>query len=117
MDEITVVKSQLRLQHWAALITECQASDQTVRAWCGEHDINEKTYYYWLRKVRKQMVNQQGLVPAPEKPVFKPLEAQTPGANGRTTAIVHLPGATVEVCEGASQQTMEVVLCALKTIC
>ena len=56
MDKIKVVKSQLRLQQWAERISECQASSMTVSAWCDAHDINIKTYYYWLRKVREVTV-------------------------------------------------------------
>ena len=53
MDKIKVVKSQLRLQQWAERISECQASSMIVSAWCDAHDINIKTYYYWLQKVRE----------------------------------------------------------------
>ncbi|MDD6400217.1 MAG: hypothetical protein PUG10_01230 [Lachnospiraceae bacterium] len=56
MDKVKVVKAQLRLQQWAERISECQASCMTVAAWCHAHDINVKTYYYWLRKVREATV-------------------------------------------------------------
>ena len=52
MNEIKQVKSELRFKEWAGLIAECQSSTQTVKAWCLEHDINPKSYYYWLEKVR-----------------------------------------------------------------
>lgn len=113
-----MVKSELRLKHWTGLIAECQASDQTVKAWCKQHDISDKTYYYWLRKVRKQTMEQAGISAAKEEPVtFKPLKINPVSTGIRTAAIVHLPGATIEICEGASQQTVETVLLALKTIC
>ena len=48
MDKVKAVKAQLRLQQWAERISECQASSMTVVAWCEAHDINVKTYYYWL---------------------------------------------------------------------
>ena len=56
MDKVKAVKSQLRLQQWAERISECQSSSMTVAAWCDAHDINVKTYYYWLRKVREMTV-------------------------------------------------------------
>lgn len=52
MNEIRQVKSEIKLKEWAALIADCQASTQTVKSWCLEHDINPKSYYYWLKKVR-----------------------------------------------------------------
>ena len=50
---IREVTRQYRLNQWAKIISECRSSGQTVKAWCAEHDINPKTYYYWLRKVRE----------------------------------------------------------------
>ena len=54
MDQIQSVTAELRLQHWAKIIAECQASTQTVKAWCEANDIHIKTYYYWLRKLRQR---------------------------------------------------------------
>ena len=85
MDKIKVVKSQLRLQQWAERISECQASSMTVVAWCEAHDINVKTYYYWLRKVREATVENLPVsamhIPAEahqEPAHFKKLEVQSP---------------------------------------
>lgn len=50
MDQVTLVKNQVRAQSWYKLIGECQSSGQIVVSWCKENDINIKTYYYWLRK-------------------------------------------------------------------
>jgi hypothetical protein len=41
-----------RLSKWTAIIRECRSSGQTVAVWCSEHNINQKTYYYWLKRVR-----------------------------------------------------------------
>lgn len=46
------VTQKYRLNKWTDIIRECQSSGQTVTAWCTEHDINPKSYYYWLKKVR-----------------------------------------------------------------
>ena len=54
MDQVTQAKTELRLQSWSELITECQSSCMTVKAWCELHDVNVKTYYYWLRKIRSE---------------------------------------------------------------
>ena len=51
MDKLT---STLRFQVWTERVRECHTSGMTVMAWCEQNIINQKTYYYWQRKVRKQ---------------------------------------------------------------
>ena len=61
---ITTVKHELRLQEWAEQIKSQQSSGLTVREWCAENGINAKTYYYRLRKVREQfMEDSPSIVP------------------------------------------------------
>lgn len=124
MDKIANVKSQLRLQQWAQIISDCQASDMTVVAWCEANNINIKSYYYWLRKVRnhtlEQMPELTENLPATteDTPVtFKKLDIQTPVTETAAAVIIRLPNATVEVSEGTSQQTVQAVLMALQAVC
>jgi hypothetical protein len=44
---------QVRLTRWAGLMRERKESDQTVKTWSQENEVNEKTYYYWQRKLRE----------------------------------------------------------------
>lgn len=37
-------------------IQECNASGLTKREFCQQRGISEKSFYYWLRKLRTQMV-------------------------------------------------------------
>ena len=61
---ITTVKKELRLQEWSAQIKAQQASGLTVQQWCAENGINAKTYYYRLRKVQEQfMEDSPSIVP------------------------------------------------------
>ena len=86
----------------------------TVKAWCELHDVNVKTYYYWLRKIRKLSLENApvptGSIPTkPEQPVkFRKLEVQSPVSGMQ---------ASVEVAAGTDQQTLEAVLLALRCIC
>lgn len=95
----------------------------TVKAWCELHDINIKTYYYWLRKIRKAAL-EKSPVPAASLPVrkddpvtFRKLEVQSPVSGMQAAIIVHLPQATLEVAQGTDQNTVEAVLLALKSVC
>ena len=84
MDQVTLVKNQMRARNWQELIQARQDSGQTVVSWCRENNVNIKTYYYWLHKLRQQEIVKQELpvpVEAPEKPVvFGQLEVHTPVA-------------------------------------
>ena len=52
MADILAVRNELRLQNWMEIIRECQESGLTNKEFCAQRGITEKTYYYWLRKVR-----------------------------------------------------------------
>jgi putative transposase len=52
MDKSTSI---LRLQVWTERVRECHNSGMTVKDWCGQNNINLKTYYYWQRIVRSQI--------------------------------------------------------------
>ena len=44
---------------WAERIAACRSSDLTVRAWCREKQLSEKTYYYWQHRLFKLAAEQQ----------------------------------------------------------
>ena len=52
MEDVLAVRDEYRLQSWTEIIRECQASGLTNKEFCAQRGISEKTYYYWLRKVR-----------------------------------------------------------------
>lgn len=55
MADAIAVRDEYRAQSWAMVIQECSASGLTNREFCRLRGISEKTYYYWLRKLRSQM--------------------------------------------------------------
>lgn len=120
MDEITQVKIRFRMEQWMTLIKECQDSGMSVKSWCQQNDIKESAYYYWLKRIRREACAQQlpAVQPENRKPVeFAKLQVDTGTAGTSAAVIIHLPSATVEVKEGTSQKTLEVVLLALKALC
>ena len=52
MGDALTVRAEYRMQNWAVLIEECRASGLTNKEFCRQHGISEKSYYYWLRKLR-----------------------------------------------------------------
>lgn len=118
MDQVTLVKNQYRLEQWTRLIQDCQSSGMRVDDWCEANGVTHHAYYYWLRKVRKAACQDLSVTSEMESSTyFKQLEVQVPTANTQAAVIIHLPSATLEIQNGATQQTVEAVLLALKSIC
>ena len=52
MENVIQVRNEYRKQQWAQIIRECQSSGLSNKEYCRQHGISEKSYYYWLRKLR-----------------------------------------------------------------
>ena len=52
MADVLTVRNEYRLQRWMEIIRERQESGLSNKAFCTQRGISEKTYYYWLRKIR-----------------------------------------------------------------
>ena len=109
----------MKREQWKTLIKECQSSGMTVTAWCSLNGICEQTYYRNLKKLREELCeNLPTPVDVPEMPVaLKKLEVMSPLSDTKAAVIIRLPNATLEINEGASQQTVQAVLLALQSIC
>lgn len=48
---------EIRLASWKTVVEQCNGRPQglSVKQWLAENNINEKTYYYWLRRVRREV--------------------------------------------------------------
>lgn len=55
MGDALAVRDAYRAQNWAMLIQECHTSGLTNREFCRQRGISEKSFYYWLRKLRSQV--------------------------------------------------------------
>ena len=60
MADVLVVRDQYRAQNWGMLIQECNNSGLTKREFCQQRGISEKSFYYWLRKLRSHMAEASG---------------------------------------------------------
>ena len=83
MADILAVRNEYRAQTWAMLIQECNNSGLTKREFCEQRGISEKSFYYWLRKLRRQMAEAAGPQLVPLDPVAVPedmLQIQYRGA-------------------------------------
>ena len=47
------VAHEVRRQQWALVMKERRESGLTIREYCRDHGIKEKTFYYWQRRLRE----------------------------------------------------------------
>ena len=52
MEKVIQVRNKYRKQQWVQIIRECQSSGLSNKEYCRQQGISEKSYYYWLRKLR-----------------------------------------------------------------
>lgn len=60
MADVLAVRNEYRMETWSALIQECNVSGLSNREFCQQRGISEKSYYYWLRKLRNQAADTVG---------------------------------------------------------
>ena len=53
MGKALALRTEYRLQQWAKIADECSKSGMTNKDFCVSRGIPEKSYYYWLRRVRE----------------------------------------------------------------
>ncbi len=117
MDQIMNAKAEFKLKQWTKIIQSCQASGMTVVGWCSQNEVNVKSYYYWLRKLRVMACNAGKLsVHRDEHPIV-PLTFTQTKVSESAVITVHLPSVSIDIQNGASQATIEAVLAALKNVC
>ena len=51
---------EIRLAGWKTVVEQCNSRPPgiSVKQWLAENNINEKSYYYWLRRVRREVYSQ-----------------------------------------------------------
>ena len=106
MADVLAVRDEYRIQQWAVLIQECSASGLTNKEFCRQRGISEKSFYYWQRKLRQQIVEATSpqlvqLEPQPETEDL--LQIQYRGAELR------LPG-------GVDLETVAVLLRSIQSL-
>lgn len=78
MDQLT---HTVRRSNWINIIRQCQdrPAGTTAKQWLAENGISEKSYYYWLRKIRREVCEQEVLPEAtsPSKVSFVEIPVKT----------------------------------------
>ena len=75
--------TQIRMQNWAAVIKERNASGLTINDYCKQKGISRNAYYYWLRRVRSEVLADSGFVEVPKPEMVQ----ESPSVSGQTITI------------------------------
>ena len=83
MDRIT---HQVRLANWTKIIEQCnnRPAGTSAKQWLHDNGISDKSYYYWLRKIRLEAYAAKGK----ELPAIHSTQEQSPAV---TFAEIPLP--------------------------
>ena len=93
MADVLAVRDEYRAQTWAMLIQECNNSGLTKREFCQQRGISEKSFYYWQRNLRQQIVESAAPQLVPLESVAEPedlLQIQYRGAELKLPAGVDM---------------------------
>lgn len=120
---------QVKLQYWLDVIRQCRASGLTNQAWCEQHAVSLKSYYYWIAKIRKlaleelprkihgcrTVMEQTALMPdaAPEFAEVSLRDKQNSCA--APAAVLHTGTVTVELFEDTPRELLEAILKAVRS--
>ena len=54
--KIQSINDNARLNHWKQIIQECRNSGLPVKTWCHQNDVSQPSYYYYLKKIRQSII-------------------------------------------------------------
>jgi transposase-like protein len=110
------------MNQWTKIIRECHSSGQTISAWCTEHNINVKSYYYWLKRVRMAACEALPELNTGNNPIV-PVNIPVPTSNtnpadqeSSSSIVVRFGAATLEISNTASAALIENTLKALQNV-
>ena len=106
MGEVLAVRDVYRAQEWAMLIQECSASGLTKREFCQQRGIFEKSFYYWLKKLRTQMVG----AAAPQLVQLEPPSAED------SILEIHYRGAEMKLPSGVDMDAVAALLRSVQSL-
>ena len=79
-ENISDIKSEANLAKWIPIVTERCNSGQSKKAWCEEHGIDVKSYFYYQKKV-------YNLLKKPSAKFVELVPAEEPKTVGMTNAV------------------------------
>jgi len=109
MSKEMTIRQEYRMQEWALRVEECRGSGLSIREYCEQQGLSEKTYYYWLRKLRRAAIEAA-------EPKLVELEPKQTMANPGTIN-VRYRGAELIITEDTTEALLSRVLRVLGELC
>lgn len=107
MEEIMQVRNGYRMEQWRQIIQDCQKSGLSNKAYCEQQGISEKTYYYWLRKVRRSVM---------ERTVPQIMELEAEGEGRQEALYIRYRGAELTLPAGTDIEAIAAILRSLQQL-
>ena len=119
--ELNKLNHRANLAQWQQLVYDCRHSGMTVKAWCAENGVLEKSYYYRQRKVWEatqpetvsRVSSSQPALPA-IIPCAAPLASAGQESAAAPALIMRSETWTVEVAAGCDPELLRLALRAVK---
>ena len=103
---------QYRLNKWADIIHDRCESGMNVSEYCHMHDISKNAYYYWLKKLKENVLETSGITFAEITPCSNDAENDR-----RLKGIsVNIGGAVINIPEGSSKELLSMVVEVLNDV-
>ena len=106
MADVLAVRDAYRAQQWEMVVQECAASGLSNREFCRQRGIPEKSFYYWQRKLRQQIVESAA-------PQLVPLE---PVAEVDDLLQIQYRGAELKLPSGVDMDAVAAILRSLQSL-
>ena len=106
MADVLAVRDAYRAQQWEMVVQECAASGLSNREFCRQRGIPEKSFYYWQRKLRRQIVESA----APQ------LVSLEPVAESDNLLQIQYRGAELKLPAGVDMDAVAAILRSLQSL-
>ena len=103
---------QYRLNKWADIIHDRCESGMNVSEYCHMHDISKNSYYYWLKKLKENVLETSGVTFAE----ITPYSTATDGDSKTKDISVSIGGAVINIPEGTSKELLSMVVEVLNDV-
>lgn len=119
------LKHMAQLTEWKERVAACRGSGMSVRVWCQEHGIANKTYYYWEKEVLAEAGRQMAKTESGKEKRFVEMPAlpersaqadndQAQEAKPALAAKLWIRGEALEIYAGADERMLEALVRILK---
>lgn len=109
--EITL-SQQVSIEKWTGIIKDQKESGLTVADYCEEHGLSWHAYYYWMRKIRRRIIDADDSAGVFAELPISTAKAITPSEPG--SIYLHVGSVRLQICghvdKASLRSLMQVVL-------